>query len=141
LGARKKSVDLTTAIVRQRDLCFLMRETFDLRYAATSFFNQLNFGPVDVLCTRCIGVSFEQATDEPAIANGLREPRMQRYPAPTTTFHVNKVPVVAATEGRGAQDMVVLVLRRRISRVRASHPAEVGGGHVDQHEERRAREG
>ena len=56
-------------------------------------------------------------------------------------FHVNKIPILAAIEGQGAQEMVALVLRRRISRVRASHPAEVGGGHVDQHEERRAREG
>jgi hypothetical protein len=114
---------------RQGDLCRLLRETFDLliaRYAATSFFDQLNFGSVDVLCARCTGVSFEQAADEPAIANGRREPRMQRYPAPTTTFHVNKVPIVAATEGRGAQDMVVLVLRRRIGRVRASHPHNGG---------------
>jgi hypothetical protein len=125
LGARKKSVDLTTAIVRQRDLCRLLRETFDLliaRYAATSFFDQLNSVPSTSYARDARVFSIEQAADEPAIANGLREPRMQRYPAPTTTFHVNKVPIVAAIEGRGAQDMVVLVLRRRIGRVRASHP-------------------
>ena len=131
---------------RQGDLCRLLRETFDLliaRYAATSFFDQLNSVPSTSYARHARVFSFEQAADEPAIANGLREPRMQRYPAPTTTFHVNKVPIVAATKGRGAQDMVVLVLRRRISRVRASHPhtGEIGGGHVDQHEEQRAREG
>jgi hypothetical protein len=27
---------------------------------------------------------------------------------------VNKIPIVAVTEGRGAQDMVALVLRRKI---------------------------
>jgi hypothetical protein len=29
-------------------------------------------------------------------------------------FHVNKIPTVTVAEGRGAQDMVALVLRRRI---------------------------
>ena len=29
-------------------------------------------------------------------------------------FHVNKIPTVAVAEGRGAQDMVALVLRRRL---------------------------
>jgi hypothetical protein len=29
-------------------------------------------------------------------------------------FHVNKIPIVAVAEGRGGQDMVTLVPRRRI---------------------------
>jgi hypothetical protein len=29
-------------------------------------------------------------------------------------FHVNKIPIVAVAEGRGAQDMVALVPRRRV---------------------------
>jgi hypothetical protein len=60
------------------------------------------------------GASFEQAAEEPAIANGFREPRMQRIPRIDHDFHVNKIPIVAVTEGRGAQDMVALVLRRKI---------------------------
>jgi hypothetical protein len=48
------------------------------------------------------------------------------YPASTITFHVNKIPIVAVTEGRGAQDMVALVLRSKIGRIRASHP-HIGG--------------
>jgi cytoskeletal protein CcmA (bactofilin family) len=35
---------------------------------------------------------------------------------------VNKIPISAAIEGRGAQEMVALVLRRRIGPIRASHP-------------------
>jgi hypothetical protein len=53
-------------------------------------------------------------SDEPAIANGFREPRMQRIPRVDHDFHVNKFPIVAVTEGRGAQDMVALVLCRKI---------------------------
>src|SRR6516165_5685717 len=36
-------------------------------------------------------------------------------------FHVNKIPISAAIEGRGAQDMVALALRRRVGPVRASN--------------------
>jgi cytoskeletal protein CcmA (bactofilin family) len=36
-------------------------------------------------------------------------------------FHVNKIPISAAIEGRGAQDMVALVLRRRVGPIRASN--------------------
>jgi len=64
--------------------------------------------------THLEGASFEQAAEEPAIANGFREPRMQRIPRIDHDFHVNKIPIVAVTEGRGAQDMVALVLRRKI---------------------------
>jgi hypothetical protein len=60
------------------------------------------------------GASFEQAAEEPATANGFREPRMQRIPRVDHDFHVNKIPIVAVAEGRGAQDMVALVLRRKI---------------------------
>ena len=58
------------------------------------------------------GASFEQAAEEPATANGFREPRMQRIPRVDHDFHVNKIPIVAVAEGRGAQDMVALVPRR-----------------------------
>jgi hypothetical protein len=64
--------------------------------------------------THLEGTSFEQAAEEPAIAYGFREPRMQRIPRIDHDFHVNKIPIVAVTEGRGAQDMVALVLRRKI---------------------------
>ena len=64
--------------------------------------------------THLEGASFEQAAEEPAIANGFREPRMQRIPRIDHDFHVNKIPIVAVTEGRGAQDMVALVLGRKI---------------------------
>ncbi len=37
-------------------------------------------------------------------------------------FDVNKIPISAAIEGRGAQDMVALVLRRTVGPIRASHP-------------------
>jgi hypothetical protein len=59
-------------------------------------------------------------------------------------FHVNKIPISAAIEGRGAQDMVALVLRRTVGLIRASHPhtgGKKGGGHVEQHEEQCNREG
>ena len=64
--------------------------------------------------THLEGASFEQAAEEPAIANGFREPRMQRIARIDHDFHVNKIPIVAVTEGRGAQDMVALVLCRKI---------------------------
>src|SRR5438445_10420992 len=58
-------------------------------------------------------------------------------------FHVNKIPISAAIEGRGAQEMVGWCCVEES--VRFAHrtlvPAETGGGHVDQHEERRARDG
>src|SRR6516162_11111699 len=37
-------------------------------------------------------------------------------------FPVNKIPLSTVIEGRGAQDMVALVLRRRSVRFRALHP-------------------
>jgi hypothetical protein len=37
-------------------------------------------------------------------------------------FPVNKIPISTVIEGRGAQEMVALVLRRRIGPIRASHP-------------------
>ena len=55
-------------------------------------------------------------------------------------FHVNKIPISAAIEGRGAQEMVALVLRRRTGpmsgelSVRASHHhtgENKGGGYVE----------
>jgi len=46
--------------------------------------------------------SFEQAAEEPTTANGLREPRMQRIPRVDHDFHVNKIPIVAVAERRGA---------------------------------------
>jgi hypothetical protein len=36
--------------------------------------------------THLEGASFEQATEEPATANGFREPQMQDTPASTMTF-------------------------------------------------------
>jgi hypothetical protein len=58
-------------------------------------------------------------------------------------FHVNKIPISAAIEGRGAQEMVGWCCVEES--VRFAHrtlvPAETGGGHVDQHKERRARDG
>src|SRR5262245_54001092 len=41
-------------------------------------------------------------------------------------FHVNKIPISAAIEVRGAQEMVALVLRRRSGPIRARH-AHTGG--------------
>jgi hypothetical protein len=64
--------------------------------------------------THLEGASFEHAAEELATANGFREPRMQRIPCVDHDFHVNKIPIVAVAEGRGAQDMVTLALRRRI---------------------------
>ena len=56
------------------------------------------------------------------------------------TFHVNKIPIVAILR--------IAELKRwerwrcvEESAGRSLIPAETGGGHVDQHEERRAREG
>jgi hypothetical protein len=44
-------------------------------------------------------------------------------PTPLTlAFHVNKIPISAAIEGRGAQDMVALALRRTGGSIRASNP-------------------
>src|SRR6516165_6735787 len=37
-------------------------------------------------------------------------------------FPVNKIPISTVIEGRGAQEMVALVLRRRIGPIRALHP-------------------
>src|SRR5215813_10668502 len=59
-------------------------------------------------------------------------------------FPVNKIPIFDGYKDRGAHEMVALALRpknRSDSRSASSYPAETGGGHVDQHEERRAREG
>src|SRR5215831_11893470 len=55
------------------------------------------------------------------------EPRASATPGKTRStplrlaFHVNKIPISAAIEGRGAQDMVALVLRRRVGPIRASN--------------------
>src|SRR5215831_14213086 len=55
------------------------------------------------------------------------EPRASATPGKTgptplrLAFHVNKIPISAAIEGRGAQDMVALVLRRRVGPIRASN--------------------
>jgi hypothetical protein len=44
-------------------------------------------------------------------------------PTPLSSpFIVNKIPISAAIEGPGAQDMVALVLRRTVGLIRASHP-------------------
>jgi hypothetical protein len=87
---------------------------------AMSWFGRCGYGMRD---THLEGGSFEQAAKEPATANGFREPRMQSIRRISTmTFHVHKILIVIVTEGRGAQDMVALVLRRRIGRIRASHP-------------------
>src|SRR6516164_11144147 len=77
------------------------------------------------------------------------EPRASATPGKTRStplslaFHVNKIPISAAIEGRGAQDMVALVLRRRVGPIRASNLilGKKGGGHVEQHEEQHNREG
>src|SRR5262249_2226145 len=37
-------------------------------------------------------------------------------------FPVNKIPISTVIEGRGAQEMVALVQRRRIGPIRALHP-------------------
>src|SRR5262249_33214429 len=50
-------------------------------------------------------------------------PRRATGPTPLRlAFHVNKIPISAAIEGRGAQDMVALVLRRTVGLIRPSHP-------------------
>src|SRR6516165_11085421 len=55
------------------------------------------------------------------------EPRASATPGKTgptplrLAFHVNKIPISAAIEGRGAQDIVALVLRRRVGPIRASN--------------------
>jgi hypothetical protein len=67
-----------------------------------------------------------------------------RADAAELAFHVNKIPLSAVTAGRGAQDMVALVLRRRIGPIRAIAPSyrqKKAGEHVEQHQERRTREG
>src|SRR5262249_37632214 len=73
-----------------------------------------------------------------------RDAREHWADAVELAFHVNKIPISAAIEGRGAQEMVALVLRRRIrpdSRIAPSYRRKEGGGHVEQHEEQRTREG
>jgi hypothetical protein len=62
-----------------------------------------------------------QAGDE-ARTDGIGDPREHGADAAELAFHVNKIPISAAIEGRGAQDMVALVLRRRVGPIRASHP-------------------
>src|SRR5262249_51831601 len=76
------------------------------------------------------------------------EPRASATPGKTRStplrlaFHVNKIPISAAIEGRGAQDMVALVLHKsRPDSCIEPHTGEKGGGHVEQHEEQRNREG
>jgi len=64
---------------------------------------QASAGPA----TRRIGWIEGQVGEKP-LAGSIALPRIDH------DFHVNKIPIVAVTEGRGAQDMVALVLRRRI---------------------------
>src|SRR5262249_1970746 len=62
-----------------------------------------------------------------------RDAREHWADAVELAFHVNKIPISAAIEGRGAQEMVALVLRRRIrpdSRIAPSYRRKEGGGHV-----------
>src|SRR6516162_3775241 len=46
-------------------------------------------------------------------------------------FPVNKIPISTVIEGRGAQEMVALVLRRRIGPIRALHPHDRRKQEVD----------
>jgi hypothetical protein len=62
-----------------------------------------------------------QAGDE-ARTDGIGDAREHGADAAELAFHVNKIPISAAIEGRGAQDMVALVLRRTVGLIRASHP-------------------
>src|SRR5262249_9252709 len=50
------------------------------------------------------------------VLSGLRDTRLD------AAFPVNKILISAAIEGGGAQEMVALVLRRRIGPIRGSHP-------------------
>src|SRR5262249_61253430 len=46
-------------------------------------------------------------------------------------FPVNKIPISTVIEGRGAQEMVALVQRRRIGPIRALHPHDRRKQEVD----------
>src|SRR5215468_1443483 len=74
--------------------------------------------------------------------NGIGDAREDGADSLRLAFHVNKIPISAAIEGRGAEDMVALVLRRESARFahRTSYWGK-RGGHVEQHEEQRNREG
>src|SRR5262245_33515701 len=58
---------------------------------------------------------------KPAPAMGAGTARNTRLDA-AMIFPVNKIPISTVIEGRGAQEMVALVLRRRIGPIRALHP-------------------
>src|SRR6516165_107563 len=53
--------------------------------------------------------------------NGIGDAREDGADSLRLAFHVNKIPISAAIEGRGAEDMVALVLRRRVGPIRASN--------------------
>jgi len=53
---------------------------------------------------------------------GSARPANMGADAAELAFHVNKIPISAAIERRGAQYMVALVLRRTVGPIRASHP-------------------
>jgi hypothetical protein len=68
-----------------------------------------------------------QAGDE-ARTDGIGDAREHGADAAAAelAFPVYKIPISAAIEGRGAQAMVVLVLRPTLGRIRASHPHSGG---------------
>jgi hypothetical protein len=67
-----------------------------------------------------------QAGDE-ARTDGIGDAREHGADAAAElAFPVYKIPISAAIEGRGAQVMVVLVLRPTLGRIRASHPHSGG---------------
>ena len=64
--------------------------------------------------THLEGASFERATGRARHRKRFSRTANARYPRVDHDFHVNKIPIAAVAEGRGAQDMVALVPRRRI---------------------------
>jgi len=62
-----------------------------------------------------------QAGNE-ARTDGIGDAREHGAAAAELAFPVNKILISAAIEGRGAQAMIVLVLRQRLGRIRAAHP-------------------
>jgi hypothetical protein len=85
------------------------------------------------------GASFEQTAEKPATANAFREPPT-KIPHVDYDFDVNKIPCTVVVEGATLRTWS-RVEEFGDSRIVTLMPAETGGGHVDQHEERRAREG
>ena len=77
-----------------------------------------------------------------ARTEGIGDAREDGADSAETRLSCEQILISAAIEGRGTQDMVALVLSksRPDSRIEP-HTGEKGGGHVEQHEEQRNREG